>query len=289
MSDQAMSHQARSDQARSDQARSDRAGGDRMLVRYEVSGGAARLTLDSQHNRNAISTALVEQLHAALDRAAGEDAARVVVLGHAGGTFCAGADLSEASAAGPESSPQEQAAERTRIFLGLLRAIVSHPKPVIAAVDGHVRAGGMGLVAACDFALAGPASTFALTEVRLGLAAAMISVPLAARVNSRDLTRALLTGEKFDAAHARSIGLLSEAVDDLDAAVAELVAAFGPCSPQGLEENKALLSAPLLAELDARGEDLAGVTARLFGTPEVAEGMTAFLERRRPSWEAESE
>ena len=182
MSDQAMSHQARSDQARSDQARSDRAGGDRMLVRYEVSGGAARLTLDSQHNRNAISTALVEQLHAALERAAGEDAARVVVLGHAGGTFCAGADLSEASAAGPESSPQEQAAERTRIFLGLLRAIVSHPKPVIAAVDGHVRAGGMGLVAACDFALAGPASTFALTEVRLGLAAAMISVPLAAGI-----------------------------------------------------------------------------------------------------------
>lgn len=279
-----------SDQAMSDQARSDQAGGDRILVRYEVSGGAARLTLDSQHNRNAISTALVEQLHAALDRAAGEDAARVVVLGHAGGTFCAGADLSEASsAAGPESSPEEQAAERTRIFLGLLRAIVSHPKPVIAAVDGHVRAGGMGLVAACDFALAGPASTFALTEVRLGLAAAMISVPLAARVNARDLTRALLTGEKFDADRARAIGLLSEAVTDLDSAVDELVAAFRPCSPQGLEENKALLSAPLLAELDARGEDLAGVTARLFGTPEVAEGMTAFLERRQPSWAAESE
>lgn len=147
----------------------------------------------------------------------------------------------------------------------------------------------MGLVAACDFAVAGPASTFALTEVRLGLAAAMISVPLAARVNSRDLTRALLTGEKFDAAHARAIGLLSETVTDLDSAVDELVAAFRPCSPQGLKENKALLSAPLLAELDARGKDLAGVTARLFGTPEVAEGMTAFLERRRPSWAVEAE
>ncbi|MGN0101505.1 enoyl-CoA hydratase family protein [Dietzia sp. CH92] len=261
----------------------------RTLVRYEVADGAARLTLDSQHNRNAISTALVEQLHAALDRAAGEDAARVVVLGHAGGTFCAGADLSEASTAGAETGPEEQAAERTRVFLGLLRAIVAHPKPVIAAVDGHVRAGGMGLVAACDLALAGPASTFALTEVRLGLAAAMISVPLAARVRSRDLTRALLTGEKFDAAHARSIGLLTEAVEDLDAAVGELVAAFRPCSPQGLRENKALLAGPVLAELDARGDELAGITARLFGTPEVAEGMTAFLERRPPSWAARSE
>ena len=260
---------------------------DQELVRYEVTGGAARITLDSQHNRNAISTALVEQLHAALGRAAGDDGARVVVLGHAGGTFCAGADLSEASSS--QGSPEEQAAERTRVFLGLLRAIVDHPKPVIAAVDGHVRAGGMGLVAACDLAVAGPASSFALTEVRLGLAAAMISVPLAARVSSRDLSRALLTGEKFDAAHARDIGLLTEAVDDLGAAVDGLVEAFRPCSPQGLTENKALLAAPLLAELDARGEELAGITARLFTTAEVAEGMTAFLERREPSWAVAAE
>ena len=253
---------------------SDQTAGDQTLVHCEVRGGAAHVTLDSQHNRNAISTALVEQLHAALDRAAGDDAARVVVLGHAGGTFCAGADLSEASAS--QGSPEEQAAERTRIFLGLLRAILSHPKPVIAAVDGHVRAGGMGLVSACDFAIAGPASSFALTEVRLGLAAAMIA-------------RALLTGEKFDSAHALRIGLLSEAVEDVQGAVDELVAAFRPCSPQGLRENKALLAAPVLTELDARGEELAGVTARLFTTPEVAEGMTAFLERRQPSWATATE
>lgn len=268
------------------------------VVRYEVGDGAAHITLDSPHNRNAISTALVDQLHAALDRAAADEAARVVVLGHTGGTFCAGADLSEASAGtgDPEGDPDaepptsaEQAAERTRVFLDLLRAIIAHPKPVIAAVDGHVRAGGMGLVAACDLAVAGPSSTFALTEVRLGLAAAMISVPLAARVNSRDLTRALLTGEKFDAAHARSIGLLTEAVDDVPTAVDELVASFRPCSPQGLRENKALLADRLLAELDERGNALAGITARLFTTDEVAEGMTAFLERRPPSWAADPE
>ena len=263
------------------------AAAEQTVVRYEVRAGAARIDLDSPHNRNAISTALVEQLHAALDRAADEDAARVVVLGHTGGTFCAGADLSEAS--GGTGRPEEQAAERTRVFLGLLRAIIAHPKPVIAAVDGHVRAGGMGLVAACDLAIAGPSSTFALTEVRLGLAAAMISVPLAARVNPRDLARALLTGEKFDSAHARAIGLLTEAPEDVPAAVDQLVASFRPCSPQGLTENKALLAAPLLAELDARGAELAGITARLFTTPEVAEGTTAFLERRSPAWAADAE
>lgn len=262
-------------------------GGTPVLVRYGTRSGAAHVTLDSPHNRNAISGALVEQLLAALERAAGDDTARVVVLGHTGGTFCAGADLFEAS--GDQGDPAVAAAARTRVFLDLLKAIISHPKPVIAAVDGHVRAGGMGLVAACDLAVAGPSSSFALTEVRLGLAIAMISVPLAARVRSRDLTRAVLTGETFDAARAREIGLLTEAADDVPAAVDELVASFRPCSPQGLAENKALLAGPLLAELDARGDDLAGVTARLFTTPEVAEGMTAFLERRPPSWAAGAE
>ena len=257
------------------------------LVRYESRGGGARITLDSPHNRNAISSALVAQLLAALERAAADPDARVVVLGHTGGTFCAGADLSEAS--GDQSDPAAAAAARTRVFLDLLKAIIAHPKPVIAAVDGHVRAGGMGLVAACDLAVAGPSSTFALTEVRLGLGIAMISVPLAARVHSRDLTRAVLTGETFDAARAREIGLLTEAAGDVPAAVDELVASFRACSPQGLAENKALLATPLLAELDARGDELAGITARLFTTPEVTEGMTAFLERRPPSWAAGAE
>lgn len=263
------------------------------LVRAHTEGGVATITLDSPHNRNALSHQLVRELHEALTAATEEDAVRCVVLTHTGGTFCAGADLSEASSdqggPGTQGGPEAQAAERTRVFLDLMRAIIAHPKPVIAALDGHVRAGGMGLVAACDLAVAGPSSTFALTEVRLGLAAAMISVPLEARVNPRDLTRALLTGEKFDAGHARAIGLLSDAADDVPAAIDELVAAFRPCSPQGLTENKALLAAPLLARLDERGEELAGITARLFTTPEVAEGMTAFLERRPPSWAVDAE
>lgn len=255
---------------------------EQTLVRYSTHGGAAHVTLDSPHNRNAISTTLLSQLLAALDRAAGDSEARVVVLGHTGGTFCAGADLSEAS--GSSGSPEAQAGERTQSFLGLLRVIISHSKPVIAAVDGHVRAGGMGLVAACDLALAGPASTFAVTEVRLGLGAAMISLPLEAKVAPRPLAHAMLTGAKFDSARACEIGLITEAVEDLGSAVAEAAEGFRPCSPQGLTESKALLAAPLLHQLDLRGDDLAAVSARLFTTPEVAEGMTAFLERREPSW-----
>lgn len=261
--------------------------GEPTLVRYSTHAGAARITLDSPHNRNAISTALLGQLLSALERAAEDTEARVVVLGHTGGTFCAGADLSEASDS--TGSPEEQAAERTRAFLGLLRAIISHPKPVIAAVDGHVRAGGMGLVASCDLAIAGPASTFAVTEVRLGLGAAMISLPLEAKVAPRPLASAMLTGSTFAADTAREIGLITEAVADLEPAIVDVVEGFRPCSPQGLAETKALLGAPLLHQFDTRGEDLATVSARLFTTPEVAEGMTAFLERRLPSWAVESQ
>lgn len=253
-------------------------------VRYAVRDGAAHVTLDSPHNRNAVSSALLAGLRQALARAAAEDSARVVVLGHTGGTFCAGADLGEA--AGAADDPAEQAAERTRVFIGLLREIVALPKPVIAVVDGHVRAGGMGLVGACDLALAGPGSTFALTESRLGLAASMITLTLLPRMTSRAASRYMLSGECFDAQTAESTGLVTEAVEDTGAALDALLREFRACSPQGLRENKELLTADLLERIDERGEDLAARSARLFGTPEVHEGVLAFLERRPPAWAA---
>ncbi len=147
---------------------------DKPYVRYEVSGGAATITLDSPHNRNAISTRLVTELQAGLTVAAADPAVRAVVLTHTGGTFCAGADLSEAS--GSSASPEDAVKERGRGMLTLLRSILELPKPVIGRIDGHVRAGGMGLVGACDIVVAGPASTFAVTESRLGLAASIISL-----------------------------------------------------------------------------------------------------------------
>ncbi|MGO4200860.1 enoyl-CoA hydratase family protein [Rhodococcus sp. TAF43] len=259
------------------------------FVRYDVADGCATLTLDSPHNRNAISSRLVAELLQGLADAAADDAARTVVLTHTGGTFCAGADLSEASGASGASgavdaSPAELAAERTRQMVKLLRAIVELPKPVIARVDGHVRAGGMGLVGACDIVVAGPDSTFALTEARLGLAASIISLTVIPRLTARAAGRYFLTGEKFGPHEAEAIGLISEAVQDSDDTVRELVATLRKCSPQGLAESKKLTTMRMLEDFDRYGEVLAAQSAALFGSADAVEGITAFMQKRPPRW-----
>ena len=250
------------------------------LVAYSVEGHVARLTLDSPHNRNALSGRLVEQLHAGLREAAADPGVRVLVLGHTGGTFCAGADLSEASG----GDPFETAADRGRELAAVLRAIVESPLPVVAAIDGHVRAGGLGLVGACDIAVAGPQSTFALTEARIGVAPAIISLTLLPKLSPRAAARFYLTGEKFTAAQAAEIGLITIAADDVAAAVDGLVADLGRGSPQGLAASKALTTAPILAGFDRDAERLAVESARLFISDEAREGMLAFLQKRPPDW-----
>lgn len=268
------------------------------LVEYAVAGPLARLTLNSPHNRNALSTTLVSQLHQGLRDAAADPAVRVVVLGHTGGTFCAGADLSEAGAGNPRGdreggeagrsgsppSAYDMAAARANEMTALLRAIVSSPLPVIAAVDGHVRAGGFGLVGACDIAVAGPRSTFALTEARIGVAPSIISLTLLPKLSPRAAARYYLTGETFDAAAAAQIGLVTIAADDVDAAVAELVADIGRGSPQGLAASKALTTAAVLAGFDRDAQRLTEESARLFVSDQAREGMLAFLQKRPPSW-----
>jgi enoyl-CoA hydratase len=244
----------------------------------------ARLTLNSPQNRNALSMALVEQLHEGLRGAATDETVRAVVLGHTGGTFCAGADLSEASG----GDPFDQAVDRARELSALLRAIVESPLPVIAAVDGHVRAGGMGLVAACDIAVAGPRSTFALTEARIGVAPAIISLTLLPKISARAAARYYLTGEKFDAAQAAAIGLITVATDDVDAVVAAMAADLGRGSPQGLAASKALTNSAVLAGFDRDAERLSVESARLFVSDEAREGMLAFLQKRPPRWAPDS-
>jgi enoyl-CoA hydratase len=250
------------------------------LVSYSVDGHVARLTLDSPHNRNALSARLVEQLHAGLREAAADPAVRVLVLGHTGGTFCAGADLSEASG----GDPFDTTADRARELATVLRAIVASPLPVVAAIDGHVRAGGLGLVGACDIAVAGPNSTFALTEARIGVAPAIISLTLLPKMSARAAARYYLTGEKFTAAQAAEIGLITMAADDVAAAVDGLVADLGRGSPQGLAASKALTTAAILAGFDRDAERLAVESARLFVSDEAREGMLAFLQKRPPNW-----
>lgn len=253
------------------------------LVDYRVEGRAARITLDSPHNRNALSTRLVQQLHDGLREATADPRVRVVVLGHTGGTFCAGADLAEASGGTPEEIATGRALEMTT----LLRALLECPLPVIGVIDGHVRAGGMGLVGACDLVLAGPKSTFGLTEARIGVAPAIISLTLLPKLTARAAGRFFLTGETFTAATAAEVGLITAAADSpegLQTALDELVAALGKGSPQGLAASKALTTASILAGFDRDATRLTGESARLFTSPEAHEGMLAFLQKRPPSW-----
>lgn len=249
-------------------------------VRASVDGGVATVTLDSPHNRNALSNQLVGELHEALGAADADEAVRCVVLTHTGSTFCAGADLSEAT----EADSGDPVRERAEQLIDLLEAIVRCGKPVIGRIDGHVRAGGMGLVAACDIAVAGPSSSFALTEARLGLAAAVISLPLVPRLTDRAAARLLLTATTIDAAEAERIGLVTEGVEDVEAAVAAITGELAKCSPQGLRESKLLLTHDLLERFAQARDRVAEQSSRLFSSAEAHEGMTAFLERRPPRW-----
>jgi enoyl-CoA hydratase len=250
------------------------------LVHYAVEGSVARLTLDSPHNRNALSTDLVQQLHQGFAGAAADPGVRCIVLGHTGGTFCAGADLGEAAG----RAPGDVAVDRAREMTHLLRAILELSIPVIAAVDGHVRAGGLGLVGACDIVVAGPASTFALTEARIGVAPSIISLTLLPKLDPRASGRYFVTGEKFGADEAARIGLVTVAADDVDAAVAALTADLGKGSPQGLAASKALTTAAILEDFDRHAEALTQQSAKLFVSEEAQEGMLAFLEKRPPRW-----
>ncbi|MGV9388695.1 enoyl-CoA hydratase family protein [Streptomyces olivaceus] len=232
--------------------------------------GVETLALDSPHNRNALSAALVGDLAAALTEAGADPGVRAVVLTHTGNTFSAGADLRDPPA--PDA------------LTGLLRQIAEVPKPVIARVAGHVRAGGLGLVAACDIAAASAAATFALTEVRIGVAPAVVSLTLLPRTDPRALARYSLTGERFDAAEAARIGLVTAAGDDVDAVLEPVLDGVRRASPQGLAETKRLLTARVLEAFDRDAADLTALSARLFASPQAREGMTAFLERRDPEW-----
>ena len=254
-----------------------------MYINYAVEGSTAHVTLNSPHNRNALSSALVEQLHQGMRDAAGDPKVRAVVLGHTGGTFCAGADLSEAS--GPSgASGGDATTDRTRQLTELLRAILELPVPVVGAIDGHVRAGGFGLVGACDIVVAGRNSTFALTEARIGVAPAIISLTLLPKMTPRAVGRYFLTGEKFGAEEAERVGLVTIAADDVPAAVAAVTAELGRGSPQGLRESKALTTAAILEGFDSRAAELGAQSARLFASDEAREGMLAFLQKRPPSW-----
>jgi len=248
------------------------------LVRYEVGDEVATVTLDSPHNRNALSAQLVAELAARLGEAGADPAVRVVVLTHTGRVFCSGADL---AAAGTGSLGDTGGA-----ILALLREIVELPKPVIARIGGHVRAGGMGIVGACDLAVAVQDASFAFTEARIGVAPAMISLTTLDIMDPRQAMRLYLTGETFGAPAAAELGLITAACasEELDGVVDGLVAQIRETSPQGAAETKLLLTAPRRQRLNAAGPAMAELSSRLFASEEAQEGIRAFLEKRLPAW-----
>src|ERR671917_1650644 len=168
------------------------------LVHLAVQSGIATVTLNSPANRNALSTQLQAELHDALEHSSGDDSVRVVVLDHTGPVFCAGMDFTE---------PRDAVNKFPRI----LERIWTHPKPVVAKLAGPARAGGVGIVAAADIAVAAHDVTFAFTEVRLGVVPAVISVTVLPRLLPRAGHELFLTGETFDGPRAVRIGLINSA------------------------------------------------------------------------------
>ena len=218
---------------------------------------------------------LVTELFGQLEAAEADADVRVVLVARPGRVFCSGADLSEATADGME--------EGARRIVALQRLIVTMDKPVVARVHGAVRAGGIGIVAASDIAIAAEDATFALTEVKLGLAAAIISLTVHHRMNPRAAALTTLGGEVFPAPRRRRTAWSPTAVpaDELDAEVDAVCASLATGAAQGLRESKRILNRDLVARIDAHGEELAALCARLFASDEAREAMTAFLSRKK--------
>ena len=248
------------------------------LVHLGLASGVATITLDSPRNRNALSAQLRRELLAHLEHCAQDDAVRVVVLTHTGTVFCSGMDLSESR--GAQASDQG-----VNEFPRILQMIWQHPKPVIARIAGPARAGGIGMVAACDIAVAGASATFGFSEVRIGVVPAVISVTVLPRITARAAQELFLTGEVFDAARAADIGLLTAAVadTDLDTSVAGYVTSLAKGGPLALAATKAMLSARE-GDLEGQFTENTALSASFFASTEAQEGIRAFSEKRPASW-----
>lgn len=249
------------------------------LVHLDIAAGLATITLDSPDNRNALSAHLRRELRGHLATAIADDTVRVIVLTHTGSVFCSGMDLKEARGA-------EAGDQGVTEVPAILTTLWESPKPVIAKLAGPARAGGVGIVAACDIAVASREASFAFSEVRIGVVPAVISVTVLPRLLPRAAHELFLTGETFGAARAVAVGLLNACVpaDELDTEVARYAQMLRMGAPGALAATKQMLRAPRAATM---AEDLAAMqelSARFFAGEEGQEGMRAFAEKRLPAW-----
>lgn len=243
----------------------------------EQNGAVVRLWLDNPSNRNALSTELLGALDAALRAAEADPTIRVVVLSHRGPVFSSGADL-KARAGTPAPT------SRTLSLDDVLGVISSMATPVIGVARGKVRAGGIGLLASCDIAIADSTSDFAFTEVRLGAVPAVIDAPVAAVMRPRDRWELFLTGETFGAARAAETGLITRVVapEDVDAEVDRLVDAVRRGAPDAIGVTKAILR-------DQGQAVRRRLSALTFAAPEAQAGLAARVARTDPPWLADAE
>jgi len=248
------------------------------VTRYEVRDRTAWITLDSPANRNALSAPLVSELGTHLRAAIADDGVRTIILTGAGPAFCAGADLkNRGDAVAPGGGPNP--------FVEILRLMWDGPKPVIAAVNGHAFGGGVGLVAAADIAVAVEGATFSFSEVRIGVIPAMISVVVLPKIGANHAMRLFLTGARFEAREAATYGLVHRVVpaDGLAAAAAEYAGAIAQGGPIAIAEAKRLIRIVSRVPMDEGFAYAEQKIAALFASAEAAEGMTAFVQKRKPA------
>ncbi len=248
------------------------------VVETDLRDGVLTVTLADEANRNALGGALVAELADALDRADADPAVRVVVLTNAGTVFCAGANLAERSSdAAPAvvRSPQE-----------LFGRFARSPKPYVGRIAGHCVAGGMGLAAAMDISIAADDVKFGFTEVRVGVAPAVISVVCLPKLRDADARSAFLRGNRFTAVDAARMGLINAAVPaaELDAEVDAVVADLLAGGPNAISAAKQLLLEVPARTRDDAFEWTSALSASLFRSDEAREGMTAYLEKRPAAW-----
>ena len=249
-------------------------------VETDLANGVLTVTLADEDNRNALSSRLTTELNEALDDADADPEVRVVVLTNLGRVFCAGADLSEGSLGGGGSSSKP--VDPTRLF-GRFR---ESPKPYVGRIAGHCVAGGMGLAAAMDISIAIEEAKFGFTEVRIGVAPAIISVVCLPKIRPADAREAFLRGNRFLAPEAARMGLINAAVpvEELDAAVDAAVADLKAGGPEAIAAAKQLMARVPGMPIDEAFRWAGELSASLFRGEEAAEGMRAYLDKRPPSW-----
>jgi methylglutaconyl-CoA hydratase len=255
-----------------------------LLVVHD--GSTATTTLNRPEKRNAISYELIEDLLAALDEVA-NSSARVLILTGAGKAFCSGMDLDNLKALADRSP--EQSLKDSEIMARLFRSLYDFPKPTIAAVNGPAIAGGCGLASLCDFTLAVPEAKFGYTEVRIGFVPAIVSTFLLRQVGEKHARDLLLTGRIIGVEEAHRIGLINEIVpaEKLIARARELASQLMENSPASLVCTKRLLSDHARVQLDTQIQAAVRENAAIRATKDFREGISAFLEKRKPQWSGE--